>query len=209
VCFAGPVDGTVTHCPTTGSASSRPCYGGPRDPWAGLRSRLRRRVCEGAGSPAEINLRADRHRQQGLARAAEATLLVVGDMRTVAACWPTCSHAALLSPRTAALVGRLRGNKFRPVRPVPAGSRAVQPSARADRAARPACCCRSTTGSFWTSEGPLSYWPTGCRPARAGPLGERWLRWRYPPGCPGESPPPTLRCLVSVLCAQCVSLAVT
>ena len=50
------------------------------DALADLRSRYDVVICEGAGSPAEINLRAGDITNMGLARAAGLPVLVVGDI---------------------------------------------------------------------------------------------------------------------------------
>ncbi len=60
--------------------SSRQLRQAVLDCLAGLRHRYDVVVCEGAGSPAEINLRAADLANMGLARAARLPVIVVGDI---------------------------------------------------------------------------------------------------------------------------------
>ncbi|MDP9455379.1 MAG: cobyric acid synthase CobQ [Actinobacteria bacterium] len=80
-------------------------------------SDLRRRfdvvVCEGAGSPAEINLRANDIANMGLARAANLPVVVVGDIDRGGLFASLYGTLALLSPEDQALVGGFLVNKFR------------------------------------------------------------------------------------------------
>ena len=80
-------------------------------------SDLRRRydvvVCEGAGSPAEINLRATDIANMGLARAAGLPVLVVGDINPGGVFAALFGTLALLSPEDQALVAGFVVNKFR------------------------------------------------------------------------------------------------
>src|SRR5918992_902516 len=78
---------------------------------------LRRRfdvvVCEGAGSPAEINLREDDLANMGLARAAEVPVILVGDIDRGGLFASLYGTLALLSEKDQALIGGFLVNKFR------------------------------------------------------------------------------------------------
>ncbi len=80
---------------------------------ADLRSRFDVVVCEGAGSPAEINLRATDIANMGLARAAQLPVLVVGDINPGGVFAALFGTLALLSPEDQALVCGFVVNKFR------------------------------------------------------------------------------------------------
>ncbi|MCU1588198.1 MAG: cobQ [Frankiales bacterium] len=78
-----------------------------------LRSRFDVVVCEGAGSPAEINLRATDIANMGLARAARLPVLVVGDINPGGVFAGLFGTLALLSQEDQALVAGFVINKFR------------------------------------------------------------------------------------------------
>ncbi|ADP78560.1 cobyric acid synthase [Pseudofrankia inefficax] len=80
---------------------------------ADLRSRFDVVICEGAGSPAEINLRADDIANMGLARAARLPTLVVGDIDRGGVFAAMFGTLALLEPADQALVAGFVVNKFR------------------------------------------------------------------------------------------------
>ncbi len=80
---------------------------------ADLRRRYDVVVCEGAGSPAEINLRATDIANMGLARAARLPVLVVGDIDPGGVFAALFGTVALLSPEDQALVAGFVVNKFR------------------------------------------------------------------------------------------------
>ena len=80
---------------------------------ADLRRRYDVVVCEGAGSPAEINLRATDIANMGLARAAGLPVLVVGDINPGGVFAALFGTLALLSPQDQALVSGFVINKFR------------------------------------------------------------------------------------------------
>ena len=80
---------------------------------ADLRRRYDVVICEGAGSPAEINLRATDIANMGLARAAQLPVLVVGDINPGGVFAALFGTLALLSPEDQALVCGFVVNKFR------------------------------------------------------------------------------------------------
>ncbi|MGE5132114.1 MAG: cobyric acid synthase [Gemmatimonadota bacterium] len=80
---------------------------------AGLRERFDVVVCEGAGSPAEINLRADDLANMGLARAAGLPVIVAGDIDRGGVLAAMFGTLALLSREDQALVAGFVVNKFR------------------------------------------------------------------------------------------------
>src|SRR5919112_2055871 len=80
---------------------------------ADLRRRFDVVICEGAGSPAEINLRATDIANMGLARAAQLPVLVVGDINPGGVFAALFGTLALLSPEDQALVCGWVVNKFR------------------------------------------------------------------------------------------------
>lgn len=78
-----------------------------------LRSRYDVVVCEGAGSPAEINLRAHDYVNMGLARRADVPTILVGDIDRGGVFAAMHGTLALLEPADQALVAGLVVNKFR------------------------------------------------------------------------------------------------
>ena len=78
-----------------------------------LRSRFDVVVCEGAGSPAEINLRRDDLANMGLARAAGLPVILVGDIDRGGLFASLYGTLALLSPEDQALLSGFLVNKFR------------------------------------------------------------------------------------------------
>jgi adenosylcobyric acid synthase len=80
---------------------------------AHLRSEYDVVVCEGAGSPAEINLRTTDIANMGLARAAHLPVVVVGDINPGGVFAALFGTLALLSPEDQALVCGFVINKFR------------------------------------------------------------------------------------------------
>jgi adenosylcobyric acid synthase len=83
------------------------------DALADLRSRFDVVVCEGAGSPAEINLREHDLANMGLARAADLPTLIVGDIDRGGIFAAFCGTLALLDEADRALVAGWIVNKFR------------------------------------------------------------------------------------------------
>jgi adenosylcobyric acid synthase len=78
-----------------------------------LRSRYDVVICEGAGSPAEINLRADDIANMGLARAADLPVVIVGDIDRGGVFAALHGNVALLEPEDQALISGFLINKFR------------------------------------------------------------------------------------------------
>jgi adenosylcobyric acid synthase len=70
-------------------------------------------ICEGAGSPAEINLRATDLVNMGLARAAELPVIVVGDIDRGGLLAHLFGTVAILAPEDQALISGFLVNKFR------------------------------------------------------------------------------------------------
>ncbi|ATY13928.1 cobyric acid synthase [Amycolatopsis sp. AA4] len=81
--------------------------------FAELRQRFDLVVCEGAGSPAEINLRSGDYVNLGLARRFSLPVLVVGDIDRGGVLAAMFGTLALLSPEDQALVAGWLVNKFR------------------------------------------------------------------------------------------------
>jgi adenosylcobyric acid synthase len=80
---------------------------------ADLRSRFDVVVCEGAGSPTEINLRADDIANMGLATAAQLPVVVVGDIDRGGLFPALYGTVALMPPDDQRLVAGFLVNKFR------------------------------------------------------------------------------------------------
>lgn len=70
-------------------------------------------ICEGAGSPAEINLRATDLANMGLARAADLPVIVVGDIDRGGLLAHLFGTVAVLSPEDQAMIAGFLVNKFR------------------------------------------------------------------------------------------------
>jgi adenosylcobyric acid synthase len=83
------------------------------DAYDDLRSRFDVVVCEGAGSPAEINLRRGDLANMGLARARNLPVIVVGDIDRGGVFASLYGTLALLEPADQALVSGFVINKFR------------------------------------------------------------------------------------------------
>jgi adenosylcobyric acid synthase len=83
------------------------------DSLSDLRRRFEVVLCEGAGSPAEINLRENDLANMGLARAAGLPVLLVGDIDRGGLFASLYGTLALLSQSDQALVGGFLVNKFR------------------------------------------------------------------------------------------------
>ncbi|WP_292990720.1 cobyric acid synthase [Mycobacterium sp.] len=84
-----------------------------QDELAQLRSEFDVVICEGAGSPAEINLRANDLVNMGLARAADLPVVIVGDIDRGGLLAHLFGTVAVLDPEDQALVAGFIVNKFR------------------------------------------------------------------------------------------------
>lgn len=80
---------------------------------AGLRAEFDAVICEGAGSPAEINLRATDLANMGLARAHDLPVVVVGDIDRGGLLAHLFGTVAILEPDDQALIAGFLVNKFR------------------------------------------------------------------------------------------------
>jgi adenosylcobyric acid synthase len=83
------------------------------DELASLRSEFDAVICEGAGSPAEINLRATDLANMGLARAAHVPVILVGDIDRGGLLAHLYGTVAVLEPEDQALISGFVVNKFR------------------------------------------------------------------------------------------------
>lgn len=83
------------------------------DELAALREEFDVVVCEGAGSPAEINLRATDLANMGLAHAANLPVIVIGDIDRGGVLAHLFGTLAVLSPEDQALIAGFVVNKFR------------------------------------------------------------------------------------------------
>ncbi|MEE6176448.1 cobyric acid synthase [Mycobacterium sp. 050134] len=83
------------------------------DDLARLRDEFDAVICEGAGSPAEINLRATDLANMGLARAADLPVLLVGDIDRGGLLAHLFGTVAVLEPEDQALIAGFVVNKFR------------------------------------------------------------------------------------------------
>jgi adenosylcobyric acid synthase len=83
------------------------------DELASLRSEFDAVICEGAGSPAEINLRTTDLANMGLARAANLPVIVVGDIDRGGLLAHLYGTVAVLDPEDQALISGFVVNKFR------------------------------------------------------------------------------------------------
>jgi adenosylcobyric acid synthase len=134
-------------------------------------------ICEGAGSPAEINLRATDIANMGLARAAGLPVLVVGDIDRGGVLAHLFGTLALLDAADQALVAGFVINKFR-------GDPALlEPGLRQLRAltGRPTLGVLPFDERLWLdAEDSLSYVADGVVGRPAPPVGSRWLRVAVP-----------------------------
>ncbi|GAA1335215.1 cobyric acid synthase [Saccharothrix algeriensis] len=140
---------------------------------ADLRADFEAVVCEGAGSPAEINLRATDIANMGLARAADLPVLVVGDIDRGGVFAHLFGTLALLDPADQALVAGFVVNKFR-------GDPALlAPGLDQLRAltGRPVLGVLPWREELWLdAEDSLSYAADGVIGRPEPPRGDQWLR---------------------------------
>jgi adenosylcobyric acid synthase len=130
-------------------------------------------VIEGAGSPAEINLRATDIANMGLARAAQLPVLVVGDINPGGVFAALFGTLALLSPEDQALVAGFVVNKFRgdPALLEPGLDMLRQLTGRSVLGTIP-----WLDGLWLDAEDSLSYSAEGTIGRAAPPVGTDWLR---------------------------------
>ncbi|HET9892407.1 MAG TPA: cobyric acid synthase [Mycobacterium sp.] len=130
-------------------------------------------ICEGAGSPAEINLRATDLANMGLARAADLPVLLVGDIDRGGLLAHLFGTVAVLEPDDQALIAGFIVNKFRgdPALLEP-GLRQLQ-----DMTGRPTYGVLPYTDELWLdAEDSLSVVAHRVIGTPAPPRGEDWLR---------------------------------
>jgi adenosylcobyric acid synthase len=139
----------------------------------GLRAEFDVVLCEGAGSPAEINLREGDIANLGLARAARLPVLVVGDIDRGGVLAHLFGTLAVLDPADQALLAGFVINKFR-------GSLdLLAPGLRqlTDLTGRPVLGVLPWRPDLWLeAEDSLSYTADGVIGRPAPPVGEQWLR---------------------------------
>jgi adenosylcobyric acid synthase len=138
-----------------------------------LRAEFDAVVCEGAGSPTEINLRAHDIANMGLARAAGLPVLVVGDIDRGGVFAHLFGTLALLDAADQALVAGFVINKFR------GDPGLLEPGLDQLRqlTGRPVLGVLPWREDLWLdAEDSLSYAADGVVGRPAPPLGEQWLR---------------------------------
>jgi adenosylcobyric acid synthase len=139
----------------------------------GLRAEYDVVVCEGAGSPAEINLRARDVANLGLARAAGLPVLVVGDIDRGGVLAHLFGTLAVLDPADQALVAGFVINKFRGS----ADLLAPGLDQLTSLTGRPVLGVLPWRADLWLeAEDSLSYAADGVIGRPAPPVGEQWLR---------------------------------
>jgi adenosylcobyric acid synthase len=139
----------------------------------GLRAEYDVVVCEGAGSPAEINLRQGDIANLGLARAARLPLLVVGDIDRGGVLAHLFGTLAVLDPADQALVAAFVINKFRGSLELLAPGLGQLTSLTG----RPVLGVLPWHPDLWLeAEDSLSYAADGVVGRPAPPVGEQWLR---------------------------------
>ncbi|GAB3275620.1 cobyric acid synthase [Parasphingorhabdus pacifica] len=142
-----------------------------------LRSEYDHVICEGAGSPAEINLRANDIANMGLARAADLPVLVVGDIDRGGVFAQLFGTLALLDPADQALIGGFVVNKFRgdPELLRPGLDQLRELTGRAVHGVLP------WAEELWLdAEDSLSYVADGVVGRPESPRGDQWLRVAVP-----------------------------
>jgi adenosylcobyric acid synthase len=143
------------------------------DELASLRDEFDAVICEGAGSPAEINLRATDLANMGLARAANLPVVVVGDIDRGGLLAHLFGTVAVLEPDDQALIAGFVVNKFR-------GDPAVlKPGLQQLHAmtGRPTYGVLPYADALWLdAEDSLSVVPHRVVGSPAPPRGSEWLR---------------------------------
>ena len=134
-------------------------------------------ICEGAGSPTEINLRATDIANMGLARPAGLPTIVVGDIDRGGVFASLFGTVALLSAADQALIGGFVINKFRgdPALLAPGVEQLTALTGR------PVLGTLPWVDNLWLdAEDSLSYAPDGVIGRGRPPLGTAWLRVAVP-----------------------------
>jgi adenosylcobyric acid synthase len=143
------------------------------DELSSLRAEFDAVICEGAGSPAEINLRATDIANMGLARAANLPVVLVGDIDRGGLLAHLFGTVAVLEPEDQALVAGFIVNKFR-------GDPALlEPGLRqlAELTGRPTYGVLPYTDDLWLdAEDSVSVQSHRVLGAPQPPLGSQWLR---------------------------------
>ncbi|RJQ82805.1 cobyric acid synthase [Pseudonocardiaceae bacterium YIM PH 21723] len=140
---------------------------------AELRSEYDMVICEGAGSPTEINLRASDIANMGLARAADLPVIVVGDIDRGGLFAHLYGTLALLDAGDQALISGFVINKFR------GDHSLLQPGIDQLRelTGRPTYGVLPWRSELWLdAEDSLSYAADGVLGRPAAPVGTQWLR---------------------------------
>ncbi|RDH74826.1 cobyric acid synthase [Mycolicibacterium moriokaense] len=143
------------------------------DELASLRSEFDAVICEGAGSPAEINLRATDLANMGLARAAQLPVILVGDIDRGGLLAHLFGTVAILAPEDQALIAGFVVNKFRgdPALLAPGLKQLEQLSGRPTYGVIP------YDDGFWLdTEDSVSVTAHRVVGAPQPPIGEQWLR---------------------------------
>ncbi len=130
-------------------------------------------ICEGAGSPTEINLRATDIANMGLARAANLPVLVVGDIDRGGVFAHLFGTLALLEPADQALIAGFVINKFRgdPALLAPGLDQLTRLTGRPTLGVLP-----WRDGLWLDAEDSLGYAADGVLGRPAPPIGSQWLR---------------------------------
>ncbi|MGU3433481.1 cobyric acid synthase [Actinomycetes bacterium M1A6_2h] len=140
---------------------------------ASLRDEFDMVICEGAGSPAEINLRATDLANMGLARAADLPVIVVGDIDRGGVLAHFFGTLAVLEPEDQALIAGFVVNKFR------GDPTLLQPGLEQLRrlTGRPTYGVVPFSNDLWLdAEDSLSTVADTPVGRQAPPVGEQWLR---------------------------------
>ncbi len=143
------------------------------DELASLRAEFDVVLCEGAGSPAEINLRATDLANMGLARAAQLPVVIVGDIDRGGLLAHLFGTVAVLSPQDQALIAGFIVNKFRgdPALLAPGLDQLAELSGRPTYGVLP------YSDELWLdTEDSVSVVASQVVGLPAPPLGEDWLR---------------------------------
>ncbi|WP_037074624.1 cobyric acid synthase [Pseudonocardia spinosispora] len=175
VVVLGKVDGTVSA--RTYAERKSLLLSTVVDTLASLRADYDVVICEGAGSPAEINLRANDIANMGLARAAGLPVLVIGDIDRGGVLAHLFGTLALLGPEDQALVAGFVINKFR------GDPTLLEPGLEQLRVltGRPTYGVLPFDTRLWLdAEDSLSAVTDGVIGRPGPPLGDRWLRVAVP-----------------------------